>query len=527
MRARLLSLLAVALAAPAWALEPNLISTVEVKDAGSEVVLTVLGSRKPSFTTFSMADPPRFVIDFSESKFQGVPDEVPGAGGVVQLVKNLSYGSGSTAIARVMIAFSVEVDPPSVEDSGNGLVVRITKPGGAPAVAAAPDADAKAKAKADADAAAKADADAKVKADTDARAKADADAKAKVDADAKAKADADARAKADADAQAKADADAKARADADAKAKADADAQPKAAAAAPAADDADQKALEDEIAAAKSGKDSKAEAKAAKQAAKEAARAAKARELEEKKAARLRAQEEAKERARQAREAKLQAKEEAQRAREEAKAAKAREREEAKVARQRAKEEAAAAKAAKAQARAEPAEATKPGPATGDDQGDLDAEIAAAREQARKDAREVEGLSPDAPLARIREVGFKQLPGVSRVFVRTSAAVQYTVQDLDDRTVRIELENTRVLRYNDLRFLDTSFFPSAVQMITPSRQGTSYVITVKLRERVPYEQKRVGDMLAVDFQRPATAAGTPAKPPPAGAAEPGASEPME
>src|SRR5512138_3998977 len=135
MRARLLPLLAAAVVAPAWAADLNVITSVEVKDTGPEVVLTVLGSRKPSFTTFSMADPPRFVIDFSESKFQGVPEEVPGAG-VVQVVKNLSYGSGATAIARVMMAFSAEVDPPAVEDSGTGLVIRIVKPGGA-AVAAA------------------------------------------------------------------------------------------------------------------------------------------------------------------------------------------------------------------------------------------------------------------------------------------------------------------------------------------------------------------------------------------------------
>jgi colicin import membrane protein len=493
MRARLLSLLAVLAAAPTWAAEPNVISTVEVKDSGNEVVVTVLGTRKPSFTTFSMADPPRFVIDFSESKFQGIPEEIPGAG-VVQVVKNLSYGSGATAIARVMMAFSAEVDPPAVEEAGTGLVIRIAKPGGGAAVAAAPAGDAKADA--DAQAKAKADADAKAKADAEAEAKAEAEAQAKADADAKAKAEADAKAKADADAQAKADAEAAA--------------APAAAPATPPASeaDADQQALEAEIAAAKQAKDDKA---------------AKARAKEEEREAQRRAKEEAK--AAKARE------------REEAAAAKAQAKEDARLARERAKEEAKAAKEAKAQAQEEAAAA--PPASTGDEQSDLEAEIAAARRQARDEARDVEGLSPDAPLAKIREVGFKQLPGVSRVFVRTSAVVQYSVQDLDDHTVRIELENTRVLRYNDLRFLDTSFFPSAVQMITPSRQGTSYVITVKLRERVPYEQKRVGDMLAVDFQRPAAGkagaaaaappSGDEAAPPPAAdeGAEPGASEPAE
>ena len=50
--------------------------------------------------------------------------------------------------------------------------------------------------------------------------------------------------------------------------------------------------------------------------------------------------------------------------------------------------------------------------------------------------------------------------------------------------------------------LDTSFFPSAVAMITPSKRGTSYVVDIKLRKRVPYQQKVEGDVLAIDFERP-------------------------
>ena len=461
MRARpLFALLAAALAAPAAAVDLNVISAVEVSDAGAEVVLTVKGTKRPSFTTFSMADEPRFVIDFSESRFEGVAAELSGAGGIVKAVKNLSYGSDASAIARVIIVFTTEVDPPAIEDSGTGLVVRIAKPAGAAAaVAAAPppaaepdakaqqEAEARARADADAKAAAeaqaKADADAKAKADAEEKARADAEAKAKADAeaqaraDAKAKADAEAQAKADAEAQAKADAEAQARMDADARAKADADAKAKADADAKARADADAKAKADAEAQAKADADARAKAKADADAPT--------------------AQEDAEQKALEA--------------------------------------EIAAAR---------------------------EAEVAAAREG--KPAGDVERLSADAPPARLREVGFKQLPGVSRVFVRTSDAVQFRVTDVDDQTVQIEVENTRATRANDLRFLDTSFFPSAVQMIEPSRQGTSYVLTVKLRQRVPYAQKVVGDMVAVDFQRPPSAATAEpaATPAPAGGAEAGA-----
>ncbi len=450
MRARpLFVLLAAALALPAGAVDLNVISAVEVADAGAEVVLTVKGTKRPSFTTFSMADEPRFVIDFSESRFEGVAAELSGAGGIVKQVKNLSYGSDASAIARVIIVFTTEVDPPAIEDSGTGLVVRIVKPAGAAAVATAPppapEPDAKAQQEAAAEAQAKADADAKAKADADAKALADAEARAKADAELKAKADADA--KAAAEAQARADAEAKAKADADAQAKADADARARAKADADAPtpqEDAEQKALEAEIAA----------------------------------------------------------------AREEA------------ASKPRTPEKAAEAPAGGG------APALVAGTPAGDEDAEqraLEAEIAAAREGTP--ARDVERLSADGAPAKLREVGFKQLPGISRVFVRTSAAVQFRVTDVDDRTVQIEVENTRATRGNDLRFLDTSFFPSAVQTIEPSRQGTSYVLTVKLRQRVPYAQKVVGDMVAVDFQRPPSAAAVEpaATPTPAGGgADPGA-----
>ena len=57
-------------------------------------------------------------------------------------------------------------------------------------------------------------------------------------------------------------------------------------------------------------------------------------------------------------------------------------------------------------------------------------------------------------------------------------------------------------------------------MITPSRQGTSYVLTVKLRQRVPYEHRLEGDMVAIDFQRPPTSAEAPRGGAPAKGEEP-------
>src|SRR3954462_12500714 len=77
----------------------NAISKVEVK--GNVVEIT--GSQKPSFTTFTLSDPPRLVIDISEAVFQGVAPELKVADGSITAVKTAAYGSASASIARVVI----------------------------------------------------------------------------------------------------------------------------------------------------------------------------------------------------------------------------------------------------------------------------------------------------------------------------------------------------------------------------------------------------------------------------------------
>jgi colicin import membrane protein len=411
--------------AAARAPDVNVITAVEVKDEGGTVVLSVKGSKKPSFTTFSMADPPRFVIDFSESRFEGVAEDMQVQDGTINVVKNLSYGSDQTSIARVMIAFAVEVSPPAVEDVGGTLVVRVTRPEGAgPAVARAEEPVEKAGGAAE---------QAKVEAEAEARAQAEAQARAAEEARA-------------AEAHAQAEADAKARQAQEAK---EADAQ----ASANARRDAEAQA--------------KAEAEARAQAEAQAASAAEAE-----------------------RQASL------------AKAKDERDRQKAEVV--------AEAHAKPAEAAPEPeaapvaAAAPEPEPAP----------VAAAAPEPDR----VDRLQADGPSAKLREIGFKQLEGVSRVFVRTSVTPRFTIQDAGEDVIRVELENTRAERRNDLRFLDTSFFSSAVAMVTPSRRGSSYVLDIKLKQKVPYRQKIEGDVLAIDFERPPSASDAATASAPAGEA---------
>jgi len=84
------TLLAASGTARAQPADLNLVSKVEVRSQGGAIVVTIEGSKPPNFTTFSMVDPPRFVIDLSESAFKGVPEDIdPGDGGI-NGVKNLS-----------------------------------------------------------------------------------------------------------------------------------------------------------------------------------------------------------------------------------------------------------------------------------------------------------------------------------------------------------------------------------------------------------------------------------------------------
>jgi hypothetical protein len=170
----------------------------------------------------------------------------------------------------------------------------------------------------------------------------------------------------------------------------------------------------------------------------------------------------------------------------------------------------------KAEARRQRAEAIAAAKAEAEGKKQEAAELQAEARQQRAEAIAAAKLDRGGPSAQVREIGFRQLPGISRVFLRTSVPPQFTIQDVGENLIRVELENTRVARRNDARFLDTSFFASAVALISPSRHGSTYVVEIKLKQKVPYQQKIEGDMLAIDFERPAggTAEGAPGDVPP-------------
>jgi hypothetical protein len=476
MPVRLAFLAALAAAAgSAAALDLNVVSRVEVREEGGKMVVTIQGTKPPNFTTFSMLDPPRFVIDMSEAQFQGVPEDVAVGNETINLLKNLSYGSAETSIARVMIAFNREVDAPDVQTEGNALVVRVARASAAaaPVARAEPPAGAApAEPAAAVPPVAPRDESGALAAERERQEKENQELLAWKEAQRKAEADEAARKKEeearvevmrlDELSRQKAEAEARARAEQEERDRAAAEAREKVARAraevraepSPAAPAEPPAAGVPAVAAAPVPPEPVAPIAAPAAAAPSPEPVAPT-----------------------------------------------------------------AAPAAEPPPRPEPvAAAPEPSPAAPAPAPEKLAAVEAAGER----------LVDDGRPRQVMEIGFQQMPERSRVFVRLSGAPRFEIQETEENTVRVEFRNTRVRRYNDTRFLDTSYFPSPVAMVTPSREGTSYVVAIKLRQRVQWQQKVEGDVLALDFERPESMRARPAAPaagpaaPPAPAAEPAA-----
>ncbi len=97
-------------------------------------------------------------------------------------------------------------------------------------------------------------------------------------------------------------------------------------------------------------------------------------------------------------------------------------------------------------------------------------------------------------------IGFRQMADVSRVFVRVDGKAQF--RKLEEGTrFSLELVDTSVNVKNNERPLDTTYFNSPVTKIKATTVGGNTRIDVDLRELVPHRIKRIGTTLAIDFTR--------------------------
>ncbi|WP_426751008.1 AMIN domain-containing protein [Myxococcus sp. Y35] len=456
----LLGVVLVPFAALAQAPAVNLNTITAVQVNGGTVTIT--GTQKPNFTTFTMTDPPRLVIDISEAVFSEVPEEIQVGNGTVTGIRTASYGSDASSIARVLIGYAREVEA-DIQAQGNQLIVRVAG-GGGQAVAQAPATEQPPAGNTAEQAAEAAAADREAQE----RAAADAAAAARAEREAQEKAAAEAAAAAQRDAEAEAKRQEEARAAAQRQ-------QEEAQARAQAQAEAERKRQEEEAARAS------AEAAEEKRRQEEAARASKQAAEDER-----RAQAQA-------------AAEEQQRKREAARAeAEQRQASERAAAEERRARQQAAAEERRAQAQAAAEERRAQAQAAAEERRQRQADARAARENRQQQASASGEVSSRRKTLTL--VGFRQQPGASRVFVQTNEPVSYSVGE-QGRTVVLELENTRVDSSNNTLPLDTSFFASPVLRVDPSTSGRDVRVTIELRQSAPFQARQEGNVISLDFQR--------------------------
>ncbi|MEN9797525.1 MAG: hypothetical protein RL653_1221 [Pseudomonadota bacterium] len=496
----------VATAAPE---RPELNQVTSVQVSAGKVVIT--GTKRPNFTSFTLTNPPRLVLDISEAVFKGVPASQAGAGDITG-VRTASYGSSASAIARVLVGFTREADTDIQVTPENELVVKVLGRGEELLVARKdPEVQDAHKAAIDdlvrqqreaAEAQARAEEERRQQelAAREAQARADEE-RAALEREKAAQAKQTEELRAQAEAARVASESARKQQEEEARAAAETERQRKAEEAKAAAEAERQRKAEESRAAAEERARQAEEAKAA-------AEAERQRKAEEARAA-------AEERARKAEEAKAAAEEERQRKAEEARAAaeeRARKAEEAKAAaeaeRARKEEEARAA----AEERARKVEEAKAA-AEAERQRKAEEARAAAEERTRKaearaadEAERAAKISEPVPSGgrRVLEfIGFSQQTATSRVYVRTNGPVRHAVGEAGLGKVVLTLEDTSIGMANNLRTLDTSFFESAVTRVQAVQgAGRTVRVEITLRRPVPYSASQEGNELRVEFERP-------------------------
>lgn len=99
-------------------------------------------------------------------------------------------------------------------------------------------------------------------------------------------------------------------------------------------------------------------------------------------------------------------------------------------------------------------------------------------------------------------IGFHNAKSYSRLFIKTSARVAVEALPGPGQLV-LRLKQARSRLRNNLRYIDTSYFPTAVYRVTPRKADEDVDVVVQMREVVGYKVKRKGETLYVDFDLPA------------------------
>jgi type IV pilus assembly protein PilQ len=101
--------------------------------------------------------------------------------------------------------------------------------------------------------------------------------------------------------------------------------------------------------------------------------------------------------------------------------------------------------------------------------------------------------------AWVNRVSFADEPeGRSAVIISTTRPVQYEISRSEGKRATLRLLNTSISESNR-RPLITTRFESAVDRVTPAQVKGETVVTIELRESVPYTAEQIGNVIRIDF----------------------------
>jgi len=109
-------------ASSVWAGQENRIQSIQVEEGPNNTVISIVGSKTPTFTVFKLLDPVRLLVDVADATMDKVAGSSSVRNGVVHDIETLTFRSHGRHIGRFIIGFDREA-PYTVKADGNRIRV--------------------------------------------------------------------------------------------------------------------------------------------------------------------------------------------------------------------------------------------------------------------------------------------------------------------------------------------------------------------------------------------------------------------
>ncbi len=103
----------------------NQIRKIQVSQSAGKTIITVVGTKRPTYTAIKLSSPRRLVVDLANSHIKGVPSVLDTSTALVDGVAVSQFSTGGVPVARVMINFRKEAAY-RVKVKGKTLVISMS-----------------------------------------------------------------------------------------------------------------------------------------------------------------------------------------------------------------------------------------------------------------------------------------------------------------------------------------------------------------------------------------------------------------